>query len=228
MTISAVALFGSHARGDAEPGSDVDILGITFEQRTRHVEMGNVSLYLYPWIHLLDAARRGDLFLCHIVSEAKPLHDPEARLEHLGGAFVFKESYADEIRKASDLGWYLATCREALTAPSVAKRIAWCVRTVVIARSAEQHMPCFAASALAKFSGSGAVRELILRKDDERVEIDSPELLREFLIEFGTPEPFRNGSTSAYRSYFEKSENDVALQTMRGQSNFRYASLRES
>lgn len=206
----------------------MDILGITFEQRTRHVEMGIISLYLYPWTHLLDAARRGDLFLCHIVNEAKPLHDPEARLEQLGGAFVFKESYAEEIRKASDLGWYLATCPEVLTAPSVAKRIAWCVRTVVIARSAEQHMPCFAASALSEFSGSDAVRELISRKDDERVEVSSPELLREFLIEFGTPEPFRNGSTSVYRYYFEKSENDVALQTMRGHSSFSYASLRQS
>lgn len=226
MTISAVALFGSHARGDAEPGSDVDILGITFESRTRHVEMGNVSLYLYPWIYLLDAAGRGDLFLCHIVKEAKALHDPEDRLDQLGGAFVFKESYAEEIRKASDLGWYLATCREALAGPSIAKRIAWCVRTVLIARSAEQHMPCFAASALAKFSGSDAVRVLISRKDDDRVAPDSPILLRQVLVEFGAAEPFPNGLANTYRAYFKKSANDVALNTLRARSNDDYASLR--
>jgi hypothetical protein len=43
---------------------------------------------------------------------------------------------------------------------------AWCVRTILIARSAEQHIPRLAASALAEFSGLKALGTLIARKDD--------------------------------------------------------------
>jgi hypothetical protein len=215
MTISAVILFGSHARTDAEAGSDVDILGITAERKTRHVEMGTVSLYLYPWKRLLAEARNGDLFVCHIVKEARPLHDPKSYLKELSTAFIFKPSYSEEVRKASDLAWYLIHFHEKLDQRTVAKRIAWCVRTIVIARSAENRTPYFAAAALTAFSKSSEVGALISRKEDRHVEGDSLFLLRDVLSQFGDSDPML-GPDSAYLKRFAKTKNKVALQTIRG------------
>lgn len=215
MTISAVALFGSHARGDAESGSDVDILGITSERRTRHVEMGNVSLYLYPWQRLLTEARNGDLFVCHIVRESKTLHDPKQHIKALSEGFVFKPSYSEEISRASDLAWYLIHFHDKLDQRTVAKRIAWCVRTIVIARSAERRTPYFAAAALTTFSNSPAVGTLISRKEDTHVVPDSPFLLRDVLSQFGFDDPLLGGASN-YLRHFIKTKNKVALQTIRG------------
>ncbi|WP_336973836.1 nucleotidyltransferase domain-containing protein [Sphingobium aromaticiconvertens] len=222
MTIAAVALYGSQARGDAVSGSDVDLLMITDEDHARHVSMGTLSIYLYPWTSLLRDAQAGDLFLCHIVREARSLHDPENRLGSLAGAFRFKPNYADEIRKASDLAWYLANFPDTLDGALGAKRVAWTVRTILIARAAERHSPCFAADALVAFSGLPLVGTLIGRKDEQYIAEDTPNLLACFLQHYGLPAPIRDGSPADYHAYFAVNRNDVALQTLRTdlQDNF--------
>lgn len=214
MTIAAVALYGSQARGDAVSGSDVDLLMITDDDRARHVSMGTLSIYIYPWTSLLRDAQAGDLFLCHIVREARSLHDPENRLGYLANAFRFKPDYSDEIRKASDLAWYLANFPDTLDGALGAKRVAWTVRTILIARAAERHSPCFAADALAAFSELPLVGTLIGRKDEGRIAEDTPDLLVRFLHRYGVPAPIRDGSPADYRAYFAVEGNDVALKTL--------------
>lgn len=215
MSISAVALFGSRARGDALPDSDVDLLLISTERRTRHAALGNISLYLYPWAQLLRKAAAGDLFVCHIVREARALHDPEDRLGALGQAFRFKESYADEIGQASDLGWYIARNFRNMPGTVATKRIAWCVRTILIAKTAEEHRPLFAANELMHFSGSTDVGELIAQKDDSEPSLGSIALLGDFLRQYGHTDPVPDGNPTSYRSRFKKKRNKVALQTVR-------------
>ena len=214
MTISAVILFGSQARGDALAGSDVDLLMIAKEPRTRHVSLGSVSIFLYPWGRLLRDSRAGDLFLCHLVRESRIIYDPTKKMAALSQAFRFRDSYADEIIKASDLGWYIARFPKSLAPPVAAKRLAWSVRTILIARAAEQRTPCFAASALSAFSGMDEVAILIARKEDAKIARDSPRLLRAVLERFGAPDPLRAGSTDDYRAHFTATRNEVALRTL--------------
>ncbi|MFM9503903.1 hypothetical protein RDS30_15175, partial [Listeria monocytogenes] len=51
--------------------------------------------------------RAGDLFVCHLAREAKPLIDPDNYLAKLQSAFQFRSSYQGEIDRARDLGMYL-------------------------------------------------------------------------------------------------------------------------
>lgn len=215
MTMEAVLLFGSQARGDALPGSDVDVLLLTAEERTRHVAMGTISFYLYPWRYLLSAARRGDLFACHVSCEAKALHDPKRRLDRLREAFKFKASYAEEMARAGELGWFIVRYAETLPDAVVAKRAAWCVRTMLIARAADQRRPIFAASELALFSGCDSVIKLIGNKDEPSAAEVSADLLRTFLKGFGVADPIPQGNVDAFRELFRRTGNHVAEQTLR-------------
>ena len=83
MPIYAVALFGSRARGDHDPNSDIDLLLITSERRPRHVIDGNMSLSFYPKAHLSAKAKQGDLFVCHLVMEAKVVYEEDKTFEQI-------------------------------------------------------------------------------------------------------------------------------------------------
>lgn len=142
MAVAATFLFGSIARGDQSAGSDTDLLMVNLKDETRHVSIGHLSLFLYPWHQLKQDARAGDLFVCHLVCEAKPLLDPDSYLPKLRAAFAFRSTYQDEINRATDFGWYLVKFGGDLNSQLLAKRALWCIRTVLIARSAERRDPC--------------------------------------------------------------------------------------
>lgn len=221
MTISAVALFGSQARGDSEENSDVDLLLVTSEDTPRHVTMGNLSLSLYPRTHLFDRARKGDLFVCHLAAEAKAIHDPEGVLPALKEALKLRSSYDTEIAAASDLGWLLARFARDLPDVELAnRRIAWCVRTILIARSAEAGKPVFSAAHLAAFAGDSRIGELINQKNsDEAPSLATTDQLRGFLQGWGKTDPVPGASKpSDYRPIFRHSDNRVALATLKGRS----------
>lgn len=219
MTISAVALFGSRARGDHGEGSDVDLLFITAEQHPRHRMVSNLSLSLYPINALLERAADGDLFICHLAYEAKPLYDPEGEFARVRSAFRFRDSYDREVRNASDLGWLLARFADDLPNSSLAnRRIAWCVRTILIAKSAELRRPIFAPSELAAFSADSAVATLIRQKSYSTAPSRSLlALLREFLQKWGASDPAPHAEAAAeYEDSFRDSGNDVGGRTLEG------------
>lgn len=93
MTIAATILFGSLARADQSDGSDTDLLMIDLDDDTRHVSVGHLSLFVYPWRHLAQDAQCGDLFVCHLVREAKALIDPDGYLDKLRDTFQLRSSY---------------------------------------------------------------------------------------------------------------------------------------
>jgi predicted nucleotidyltransferase len=217
MSVSAIALFGSRARGDHEPGSDTDLLLVTSEPAPRHVTRGNLSLSLYPYEDLVVRARQGDLFLCHVVKEAKVLYDTDGHFEVLRSSFRLRKSYSSEVRQASDLGWFLARFGEILDDPAlVTRRIAWCVRTILIARSAESGSPVFSVEALTEFSGLPSVRRLIRQKAESKVTSQATSDLKQFLIQRGLEDPVTHAeSAEPYRLWFSETSNDVAIQTLR-------------
>lgn len=216
MAIAATLLFGSLARADHVQGSDTDLLMINLEDETRHVSVGHLSLFIYPWRQLEEDARSGELFTCHLVQEAKPLVDPEGYFPRLQHAFQFRSSYEDDIERASDLGWYLVRFGNELNSTLLAKRALWCVRTVLIARSAERRMPVFSPKQLAEQTSSQSARDLLDGRHRERNGDSLRQTLREFLGEETTSaSSFLDADKNQFIGHFVMTSNKVALQTLK-------------
>lgn len=216
MLVVATLLFGSLARADQTEGSDTDLLLISLEREIRHVSIGRLSLFLYPWRQLQKDARDGDLFVCHLVREAKPIIDPDGYLSKLRGTFQFRSSYAAEISKASDFGWFLVKFGSDLNSQLLMKRALWCVRTILIARSAERREPVFAPERLAEQTSSVSAQNLLRNR---RVSFSGTALrdgLRQFLNdEVGCDGTMEHFDRFAFIKKFSATSNKVALQTLR-------------
>jgi predicted nucleotidyltransferase len=213
MPILAVTLFGSRARGDSNPSSDIDLLMITAESSVRHISKGNVSLSLYPMEDLRGRAQTGDLFLCHVLKEGRSLYDPEDRLEALRGAFHLRKSYAREIGHGADLGWLLVRFAEAFRpSPLICRRVAWSVRSILIARSAEAGDPVFSAAALASLAPIPETPRLIAQKEAPTIEPGCIKDLRQFLTWCGLRDPLPTAQAPGdFAARFETTENSVGL-----------------
>ena len=127
MRVVAILQFGSHARADESASSDMDLLMVSLDNEIRHVSVGHLSLFLNPWHVLEHDAREGDLFVCHLVYEAKPIFDPDGYLAKLKEAFRFRSDYVAEIARATDFGWYLVRFGDELNSNLHAKRALWCI-----------------------------------------------------------------------------------------------------
>ncbi|MBX9647948.1 MAG: nucleotidyltransferase domain-containing protein [Xanthobacteraceae bacterium] len=212
--VSAVLLFGSRARGDNEKGSDTDLLMVSPPGVPRHRSIGSVSMFFYPWSKLLTDALDGDLFVCHIVRESKPIFDPGGRLGHLRAAFRLRPNYGRDISLASDLGWFVDRHADVLKSAVVAKRMLWCVRTILIARTAERGAPVFAPAALAATT-SGAGAALLYMRHQRRTDAAMRRHFRQFLTEEGHGPPLADTAVpSDYLEHFHQTENGVAIQTL--------------
>lgn len=222
MVVVATLLFGSLARADHSEGSDTDLLMVSRDEDTRHVSVGHLSLFLYPWHQLEQDARDGDLFVCHLAREAKPLIDPDDYLVKLQSAFRFRSSYQGEIDRARDLGMYLVRFGDELNPTLLTKRALWCIRTILIARSAEQRDPVFAPQRLAESTPSAAARDLLTNRHIHRESAAVRQRLRSFLEE----ETQSNGILEAadraqFIERFDTTSNKVALQTLRQEQQSR-------
>lgn len=213
-----VLLFGSRARGDAREASDVDLLFVTDEPFPRTERVGALSLAFYPWARLVALASAGDLFAAHLVHEAKAVHDPLDLLTRLRGSFVAAADYGRDVRLASDHGRMLIALADRFEDLGLLnRRIAWVVRTVLIARQAALGRFVFAADELVDANGARRFLPLIAAKEDQgRVE-GLPQLLSEFLDAYGEPTiSLRDADdVGAYREAFEAEGNIFALKTLR-------------
>ncbi|MBN9673715.1 nucleotidyltransferase domain-containing protein [Roseibium aggregatum] len=215
MSISALFLFGSRARGDHSSDSDIDLLAISSVSEPTVTGMGPATLYLYSADWLTAKAEQGDLFVWHIISEALAIFDPHDVLVELQEIFQFAPSYEDEILKASDVGWAIVSLWNELRAISINRRIAWSVRTIAIARAAASQTPAFSAHALAEVLKHPNLISLVEQKDKTELSKKSLYNLMDFLQEFGFPR--RDGEISSidqYVSFFCKTENNVGLKLL--------------
>lgn len=75
----AVWLYGSEARGDALPSSDVDLLlvgeGLVPQEVSHRYDGRRISVSRYGWEEIRGMAGYGSLFLHHLKAEAKVLHE---------------------------------------------------------------------------------------------------------------------------------------------------------
>lgn len=216
MGVVATLLFGSLARDDHTEGSDTDLLMVSLDDETQHVSVGHLSLFVYSWNQLQEDARNGNLFVCHIVREAKPLIDPDSYLTKLRSNFEFQSSYQAEIDRARDLAIYLAKFGDDINPALLAKRALWCVRTILIARSAERRDPVFAPQRLAEQTVSLAAKRLLTNRHIHRESATVREYLHSFLeAETQSEEILETADRSHFIQRFNLTSNKVALQTLR-------------
>jgi len=179
-------------------------------------------MFFYPWQRLLAAAEQGDLFVGHIAFEARPLSDPGDQLGQLKAAFRLRSSYQKEIGQASDLGWFMLRFPNHLKHSLMAKRMIWCVRTILIARLAEKGKLVFAPKALAEMAPSKSARELLAerrrRLPDDRMQKN----FRKFLVAMVDRQRWqREESIEFFLQRFAETSNDVALKTIEQNESFR-------
>lgn len=217
MAILALALYGSSARGDNNELSDVDLFAITDDDEYRMLVDGKINMACYPLPLALERAKDGDLFILHICTEAKEIYAFSGEFQQLKTTYCYKETYSREIAHASDLAWFLVdTGSHFRNFTLLNKRIAWCVRTILIAKSAEIKTPCFAASDLSTFSGTPHTALLI---DGKNSVIFRPELL-EYLVVFlnihASARPVIKGDKmlNEYSLLFKSSGNSMGLKTL--------------
>ena len=171
MLISLV-LYGSRARGDHRMRSDVDLLGVI---EGGAIQKGGAkrgtNLHLYPFHYLKHQSLKGNLFLLHLTHEGIVLHDPLDTFEQVQEAFRFKRSYAKEVREASAVIWYALQPRFDQSMLIVRRRLVWAIRTILIARSAEERQVNFSSKSLEAFSGFSGLKHVIDNRNVEDIDL---------------------------------------------------------
>lgn len=90
-------LFGSHARGDARPGSDVDVLQLA--RSPSSYSHGRLSVTVYRADDLRAMAKRGSLFVLHLRTDGRFLVDVDRVLEKILDSWEAPPSF-DPLREA--------------------------------------------------------------------------------------------------------------------------------
>lgn len=152
--INAIILYGSKARGDHDRFSDTDLLGIASEGSIKKTfdECG-VSFHVYPRPWLEEQARKGSLFLLHLVSEAKVVFDPSDVFGEVKSTFRYKASYQEDIETGCAVVGAVLASDSSLFSDRLRRRYFWGLRTALMADAADHRQPRFSAVALEKSSG---------------------------------------------------------------------------
>lgn len=216
MAILSLSIYGSRSRGDHSESSDVDLFAITNEKYYKMVVNGITNIACYPKSLAVQRAGEGDLFMLHLCEEAKELYHSDYSLSQLKDEFRYKNSYSHEITCASHLAWYLIDFNSGVrNALLINKRIAWCVRTILIAKSAETRNPVFSTNGLVEYSGMQNVYNLIDLKDSHEFNLNSVTLLKDFLKSNGLKRPSVTiKSTKSYQDLFLMTNNIMGIKTL--------------
>lgn len=149
--MKALALFGSTARCEREIDSDIDLLGVHSKNTIIHTSESIVNLYLYPEKILIEKMESGDLFALHLVKESLPIYGNEY-LDEIFSRFKYKETYTYEIGTALFISNIIINNYISIPNKFLAnKKLAWCLRTIIIAISAQDRNPTFSKKSLAEY-----------------------------------------------------------------------------
>lgn len=215
MNFSSLVLYGSCARGDNNQGSDIDMLAIHNGNEYEMLFLGNLNVSAYPHELALEKARAGDLFMSHVVYEGRIVTDAFGYVRSVFDSFRYKESYSVEKKMASDLAWYLVLNSKRIEDYSLLnKRLAWCIRSMLIAEAAEIRLPIFSSRALAEFYGHDSIYKIIENKSSPKYNEGFVVDVKNILLDKGCSTPDFGFSA---QEYFRLTNNKVAVSTLAGQ-----------
>ncbi len=142
---TALFLYGSHARGDAEESSDVDVLQVT-PTHTAPYAVGRVNVTCYTVEQLLRIARRGGLFARHVIEEALPIADPQDVLGTMKAAYVRPSDYLGVKREVSECAPLLDVAESEFieNAEGLSSLASYLIRTYLYATAFDQGATSFA------------------------------------------------------------------------------------
>lgn len=210
-----LVLYGSRARGDHDHDSDVDLLAVTDGGTASKAVHDRVSICRYPLTEIVRRAGYGDLFVLHIVSEGRVIYQRSPVLEDMRNAFVYRPDYAREMALASDVGWFLVRHGDQLDPRRVNENMAWCTRTMLVARAASLRQPVFSAAGLAELAGCPEVVAVIKNKSSRSIDPGMVTRFREVLHRFGTTQPAPWRTLDEQRRAFEADRNAVGVNMVR-------------
>lgn len=215
MSISALALYGSRARNDHAEGSDTDLFAITTDANYKMVVEGKLNIACYPKEQAFSRAEGGDLFFMHIVNEGTPIYDLGGDFREVKNRFKYKATYSKEIEAATNLGYALIKNQKNVNNfLFFNKRLVWCVRTMLIARTAERREPVFSAHALALKFEDRRISEVINIKSSPTYERRTYTLAQELFKNYGST--LSDDIPSNYEDlieFFKSSKNEVGIKT---------------
>lgn len=181
---TAVMLYGSYARGDSTPSSDIDLLQLS-ESGIGHDSVGRVSITTYSPAQLRSMCEVGSLFALHLVSEGVVLRDPSGMLGATLAAYQAPSSYAPLRGEVKLVAQVLdASDGEIAANPAGFARLAlYLVRTAAILNHIESTgSPCFAIPELASSLRQPQLIEVFSgREDSESLNADRLRLARSHL-----------------------------------------------
>lgn len=150
--IKCLVLFGSHARGDHDLSSDIDLLGIDNSYDYGAISNGKTNFSLYSEKKIKQMMSEGDLFALHIKEEGICIYNNNL-FENIKSHFTYKESYIKDIFTSYFLAKKILERENEIKDWKFAnRRITWCIRTFIISLSAEKKSPVFSKSAMSKFT----------------------------------------------------------------------------
>lgn len=152
--LECLVLIGSHARGDDDLFSDVDLLGVVSTEDHKMVNVKKVNLSIYSESYLRNMMMQGELFALHVVSEGVSLVN-ESLFKDICADFKYKDSYFKDKALAYLMGEMILAEQSNITNWSLAnKRITWCIRTYILSVMAENKAPCFSKESIAFYGAS--------------------------------------------------------------------------
>jgi predicted nucleotidyltransferase len=154
----AILLYGSCARGDSRPGSDIDLL-IVGELSMPIPREKKLSVTAYAPSHLLAMARHGSLFVLHLREEARIMVDRQDIIPPILGAWKTPDydRLFDGLRAAASV---LDVPPGQVKTAIVRRAALFVLRSVLYAECARRGTPTFGMSSVATFLGDSRIWEL--------------------------------------------------------------------
>lgn len=156
-----VLLFGSYARGDAGPGSDIDLL--VLDEHSRRIGSGaKLSVTVYTPKDFREMARHGSLFVLHLKREARVLADRRMILPGLLAEWVEPDydRVCEGIRAAAAV---LDAPRAWLDPAAILRTALFILRSLLYLKCARAETPAFAIATVARILHDDRIPSLFAR-----------------------------------------------------------------